>query len=70
MDKKQLCAHKKTHTKENSYILYDAKSIPVSRVCHICLHDVMEGFDPAIFDEAEYMDVVNEHIWPEESDLY
>jgi hypothetical protein len=66
MNREQLREHKETHTKENSYWLYDAKGIALSRVCHTCIKDVMACYKPEVFDTSKYEDVVEEPIYPDD----
>lgn len=43
-----------THTKENSYWIYDARGIPVKRVCYLCEEKVKATYRPEIFDDPSY----------------
>lgn len=47
----ELRVHRATHTKENSWWLYDAKSIPLCRVCETCEKPAKATYNPAVFGQ-------------------
>lgn len=57
-----LDTHKRTHTKQNSWWLHDAKNIPLCRVCSECLSAVRATYQPELFDGHHYADVVEDRI--------
>lgn len=67
MNDKELCAHKATHNKTNSWWLNDAKGISLSRVCDECIHEVEKRYPPEVLGEyGRYEDVVEDTIEPED----
>lgn len=39
---------------ENSFILYDARGIPVGRVCRQCIDKVKSKYRPEVFEDTQY----------------
>lgn len=62
MNLQELRVHSATHTKASSWWIYDAKGIPLRRVCEACEAEVRASYNPAIFDRKLYAEVVDEQI--------
>jgi hypothetical protein len=63
-----LNEHKRSHDKQNSWWLNDAKGIPLSRVCDDCIEAVKSTYAPEVLGErGRYEDVVEEDIEPDYS---
>lgn len=61
--RENLNEHKRTHTKENSWWMNDAKGIPLSRVCECCVKVVQSTYRPEVLGiSGKYEDVVEEQI--------
>jgi len=59
----ELQAHKLTHTKGNSWWLNDARGIPLSRVCAVCVEAVEGTYKSEVLGKSgRYEDVVEERI--------
>lgn len=66
MTREELTAHRRIHTKENSWWLNDAKGIPLCRVCEECQTAAKRTYRPEVLGESgNYEDVVEEQIEPD-----
>ena len=63
----ELHEHKRTHTKDNSWWLNDARGIPLSRVCDKCIAAVEATYKPEVLGKGgRYEDAVEERIEEED----
>lgn len=42
------------HTKDTSWWEYDARGIPLARVCNRCVKDRLAGYRPEVLTDANY----------------
>ena len=65
--RENLDVHKRTHTKENSWWMKDAKGIELCRVCDDCADAAKSFYAPEVLGErGRYEDVVDEQIEPDD----
>ncbi len=64
--REDLDAHRRTHTKMNSWWMKDAKGIELCRVCDDCEDAAKSCYAPEVLGErGRYEDVVDEQIEPD-----
>ncbi len=55
--------HRESHTRENSWWIYDARNISLARVCDVCQEEVIKSYPPEVTGiSGNYTDVVDEPI--------
>lgn len=52
------------HTRDDSWWEYDARGIPLARVCDLCKADVLKRYRPDVLNNSNYE--ADEDIEPEE----
>jgi hypothetical protein len=58
-----LQAHRRTHTKTNSWWMNDARNIPLCRVCDECIEAAKDSYPPEVLGlRGRYEDVVEDPV--------
>lgn len=60
------CPGPEPHDKFNSWWAYDARGIPLRRVCADCEHLLSEEYRPEVLGVGRYEDAVDEPLEPED----